>query len=152
MGRAPARSRRSGVRRRVRARLDGQCAPARPALHVSTRRIRPYCASVNVCADARTSTSSRCTVSDRTTADRAGARPNPGPPQIRARCFETCTPDMAALITQGRAPARSRRQASDGRVPCSALDGQCAPARPALHVSTRHLSFCIRPFPLLRLL
>ena len=26
----------------------------------------------------------------------------------------------------------------------------CAPARPALHVSTRHLSFCIRPFPLLR--
>ena len=29
------------------------------------------------------------------------------------------------------------RQASDGRVPCSALDGECAPARPALHVSTR---------------
>ena len=38
---------------------------------------------------------------------------------------------------KGRAPARSRRQASDGRVPCSALDGRCAPARPALHVSTR---------------
>ncbi len=37
----------------------------------------------------------------------------------------------------GRAPARSRPQASDGRVPCSALDGRCAPARPALHASMR---------------
>ena len=42
------------------------------------------------------------------------------------------------LALMGRAPARSRRQASDGRVPSSALDGRCAPARPALHVSTRH--------------
>ena len=34
--------------------------------------------------------------------------------------------------------ARSQpRQVSDGRVPCSALDGRCAPARPALHFSTR---------------
>jgi hypothetical protein len=43
----------------------------------------------------------------------------------------------------------------------SASDGRCAPARPALHVSTPLLSFlpcalasadCIRPVPLLRLL
>ena len=65
----------------------------------------------------------------------------------------------------GRAPARSRRQAPDGRVPCSALDGRCAPARPALHVSTRFRtcgavgtrsraespSGVRRPYPVLRL-
>ena len=41
-------------------------------------------------------------------------------------------PYSTFLTDKGRAPARSRRQASDGRVPCSALDGRCAPARPAL--------------------
>ena len=50
------------------------------------------------------------------------------------------------LALMGRAPAWSRRQTSDGRVPCSASDGRCAPARPALHVSMRHLSFVFGPF------
>jgi hypothetical protein len=54
-----------------------------------------------------------------------------------------------------------RGSTSDDRVGCSASDGRCAPARPALHVSTRLLPFLpcalasadgIRPFPLLRLL
>ena len=54
-----------------------------------------------------------------------------------------------------------RGSTSDDRVGCSASDARCAPARPALDVSTRLLPFLpcalasadgIRPFPLLRLL
>ena len=71
------------------------------------------------------------------------------------RCvFATC----GTVGTRSRA---IRGSTSDDRVGCSASDGRCAPARPALHVSTPLLSFlpralasadCIRPFPLLRLL
>ena len=50
-----------------------------------------------------------------------------------------------------------RGSTSDDRVGCSASEGRCAPARPALYVSTRLLPFlscalasadCLRPFPL----
>ena len=67
-------------------------------------------------------------------------------------------------IRRGTVGTRSRAirgSTSDDRVGCSASDGRCAPARPALDVSTRLLPFLpcalasadgIRPFPLLRLL
>ena len=70
------------------------------------------------------------------------------------RVFATC----GTVGTRSRA---IRGSTSDDRVGCSASDGRCAPARPALHVSTRLLTFlpralastdCIRSFPLLRLL
>ena len=63
--------------------------------------------------------------------------------------------------TVGTRSRAIRGSTSDDRVGCSASDGRCAPARPALHVSTRLLPFLpcalasadgIRPFPLLRLL
>jgi hypothetical protein len=62
--------------------------------------------------------------------------------------------------TVGTRSRAIRRSTSDDRVGCSASDGRCAPARPALNVSTRLLPFLpcalasadgIRPFPLLRL-
>ena len=70
------------------------------------------------------------------------------------RVFATC----GTVGTRSRA---IRGSTSDDRVGCSASDGRCAPARPALHVSTGLLPFLpcalasadgIRPFPLLRLL
>ena len=70
------------------------------------------------------------------------------------RVFATC----GTVGTRSRA---IRGSTSDDRVGCCASDGRCAPARPALHVSTRLLPFLpcapasadgIRPFPLLRLL
>src|SRR5271157_1812502 len=68
------------------------------------------------------------------------------------RVFATC----GTVGTRSRA---IRGSTSDDRVGCSSSDGRCAPARPALHVSTRLLPFlpCAlpsadRPFPLLRLL
>ena len=70
----------------------------------------------------------------------------------------------AFFATRGTVGTRSRAirgSTSDDRVGCSASDSRCAPARPALDVSTRLLPFLpcalasidgIRPFPLLRLL
>ena len=67
------------------------------------------------------------------------------------RVFATC----GTVGTRSRA---IRGSTSDDRVGCSASNGRCAPARPALNVSTRLLSFLpralasadgIRPFPLL---
>ena len=64
-------------------------------------------------------------------------------------------------VAQGTRSRAIRGSTSDNRIGCSASDGRCAPARPALDVSTRLLSFLpcalasadgIRPFPLLRLL
>jgi hypothetical protein len=64
------------------------------------------------------------------------------------RVFATC----GTVGTRSRA---SRGSTSDNRVGCSASDGRCAPARPALNVSTPLLPFlpcalagadCIRPF------
>ena len=66
------------------------------------------------------------------------------------RVFATC----GTIGTRSRAIRGSR---CDDRVGCSASDGRCAPARPALHVSTRLLTFlpralastdCFRSFPL----
>jgi hypothetical protein len=66
------------------------------------------------------------------------------------RVFATC----GTVGTRSRAIRGSR---CDDRVGCSASDGRCAPARPALHVSTRLLTFlpralastdCFRSFPL----
>ena len=66
------------------------------------------------------------------------------------RLFARC----CAVGTRSRA---IRGSTSDDRVGCSASHGRCAPARPALHVSTRVLPFlpralasADRPFPLLR--
>ena len=73
---------------------------------------------------------------------------------ISGRVFATC----GTVGTRSRA---IRGSTSDDRVGCSASDRRCAPARPALHVSTGLLPFLpcalasadgIRPFPLLRLL
>ena len=50
------------------------------------------------------------------------------------RVFATC----GTVGTRSRA---IRGSTSDDRVGCSASDGRCAPARPALHVSTRLLLF-----------
>jgi hypothetical protein len=70
------------------------------------------------------------------------------------RVFATC----GTVGTRSRA---IRGSTFDDRVGCSASDARCAPARPALDVSTRLLPFLpsalasadgIRPFPLLRLL
>ena len=70
------------------------------------------------------------------------------------RVFATC----GTVGTRSRA---IRGSTSDDRVGCSASDARCAPARPALDVSTGLLPFLpcalasadgIRPFPLLRLL
>jgi hypothetical protein len=72
--------------------------------------------------------------------------------RLRRRVFAT----FGTVGTRSRA---IRSSTSDDRVGCSASDGRCAPARPALHGSTRLLPFLpcasadgIRPFPLLRLL
>src|SRR5271169_4812054 len=71
--------------------------------------------------------------------------------------FDAFSQRVAPVGTRSRA---IRGSTSDDRVGCSAFDGRCAPARPALDVSTRLLPFlpcalaiadCIRPFPLLRL-
>src|SRR5208337_2559955 len=51
------------------------------------------------------------------------------------RVFATC----GTVGTRSRA---IRGSMSDDRVGCSASDGRCAPARPALHVSTRLCRFC----------
>ena len=73
-------------------------------------------------------------------------------------------PRSTRFRTYGAVGTRSRAirvSTSDDRVGCSASHGRCAPARPALHVSTPLLSFlppalasadCIGPVPLLRLL
>ncbi len=50
------------------------------------------------------------------------------------RVFATC----GTVGTRSRA---IRGSTSDDRVGCSASDGRCAPARPALHVSTGLLPF-----------
>ena len=72
--------------------------------------------------------------------------------------FDAFSQRVARVGTRSRT---IRGSTSDDRVGCSASDGRCAPARPALHVSTRLLPFLpcalasadgIRPFPLLRLL
>src|SRR5271157_4394760 len=51
------------------------------------------------------------------------------------RVFATC----GTVGTRSRA---IRGSMSDDRVGCSASDGRCAPARPALYVSTRLCRFC----------
>ena len=51
------------------------------------------------------------------------------------RVFATC----GTVETRSRA---IRGSSPDDRVGCSASDGRCAPARPALHVSTRLCRFC----------
>src|SRR5271167_1628971 len=51
------------------------------------------------------------------------------------RVFATC----GTVGTRSRA---IRGSSPDDRVGCSASDGRCAPARPALHVSTRLCRFC----------
>ncbi len=86
---------------------------------------------------------------------------------IKIRPLVTISSDYLiydAFSQPGTVGTRSRAirgSTSDDRVGCSASDGRCAPARPALDVSTRLLPFlpcalasadCIRPFPLLRLL
>ena len=69
--------------------------------------------------------------------------------RLRRRVFATC----GTVGTRSRA---IRSGTSDDRVGCSASDGRCAPARPALHGSTRLLPLLpcalasadgIRPFP-----
>ena len=69
--------------------------------------------------------------------------------RLRRRVFATC----GTVGTRSRA---IRGSTSDDRVGCSASDARCAPARPALDVSTRLLPFLpcaftsadgMRPFP-----
>jgi hypothetical protein len=65
---------------------------------------------------------------------------------------------LSHIGTVGTRSRAIRGSTFDARVACSASDGRCAPARPALHVSTRPLPFllyalasadCIRPFRLI---
>ena len=85
-------------------------------------------------------------------------------PQRISSLFAISSPFFVNPDLCGRVGTRSRAirgSASDDRVGCSASDGRCAPARPALHGSTGLLPFLpcalasadgIRPFPLLRVL
>ena len=77
---------------------------------------------------------------------------------IRRGTFRRVFASCGTVGTRSRA---IRGSTSDDRVGCSASDARCAPARPALDVSTRLLRFLrcalasadgIRPFPLMRLL
>ena len=59
--------------------------------------------------------------------------------RLRRRVFATC----GTLGTRSRTRSRAiRGSTSDDRVGCSASDGRCAPARPALDVSTCLCRFC----------
>ncbi len=177
----PSDPHQSTINGRVRCTaFDGRCVPARPALHVSTRLLhsppsflvrlwlptplheRAFRTTLHLlwtccagCAGThRRSKALKPTLpSGNLSADRPGARPYQGWAFYRATGIARLGHGACGVVgTRSRA---IRVSTTDGRVRCTASDGRCVPARPALHVSTRLLhsppSFPVRlwlPTPL----